>query len=205
MLKVLGRKDSVNVMKVLWACEELGVAFERVDVGGRFAFDKEPDYLRLNPNGRVPTIDDGGFVLWESNVIIRYLAETYGGGLLPAGRARWIGDQWMDWQQTTLHPPMRSIFWQLVRTPTEKRDMRAVDAAREELLQLWPILDDHLGQDGFVAGDRFSVADIPVGCLAYRWYAFEGIDRPRWEHLEAWWNRLKERPGYRKHLTLPLV
>ena len=109
MLKIFGRKDSINVMKVLWLCEELALRFERIDVGGRFAFSNAPDYGRMNPNRRVPTIDDGGFLLWESNVIVRYLASTYGGGeLLPAGRPRWIVQQWMDWQQTTLHPPMRT-------------------------------------------------------------------------------------------------
>jgi len=117
MLKILGRASSSNVMKVLWACEELGLPFERVDVGGAFAFKNAPDYLKLNPNGRVPTIDDNGFVLYESNVIVRYLASTYGDSrLLPSGRNRWIGEQWMDWQQTTLLAPMTTVFWQLVRT-----------------------------------------------------------------------------------------
>ena len=206
MLKILGRPDSINVMKVLWACEELALPFERVDVGGRFAFTNAPDYLRLNPNGRVPTIDDDGFVLWESNAIVRYLAATYGDGrLLPPGNARWIGEQWMEWQQTTLLPPMRTIFWQLVRTPVEKRDPAAVQSAHQELLALWPILDAHLGESAFVAGNAFTMADIPVGCMAYRWYALEGIERPGCRHLEAWWKRLRDRPGYRKHLTLPLT
>jgi len=206
MLKVLGRKDSINVMKVLWACEELDLPFERVDAGGRFGFKNAPDYLRLNPNGRVPTIDDHGFVLWESNVILRYLAGTYGRGRLQSeGMARWIGEQWMDWQQTTLLPPMRTVFWQLVRTPAEKRDMPAVQAAHQELLRLWPLVDDHLGHNAFIAGDQFSVADIPIGCMAYRWYAFEGVERSRRRNLEGWWNRLKGRSGYLKHLTLPLT
>jgi glutathione S-transferase len=206
MLLILGRRDSINVMKVLWACEELDLPFERVDVGGRFAFANRPDYRQLNPNGRVPTVDDDGFVLWESNVIIRYLADRYGGGrLLPAGRARWIGEQWMDWQQTTLLPPMRTVFWQLVRTPPEKQDMAAVRTGHAELVQLWPMLDEHLTRSAFVAGDHFSVADIPLGCMAYRWYAFAGLERPSLPHLEAWWTRLRERVGYRKHLTLPLT
>jgi glutathione S-transferase len=206
MLKIFGRKDSINVMKVLWACEELSLPFERIDVGGRFAFTNAPDYGRMNPNRRVPTIDDGGFLLWESNVIVRYLATTYGGGkLLPAGGPRWIVEQWMDWQQTTLHPPMRTIFQQLVRTPAGQRDPQAVQAAHRELVDLWPLLDAHLGGQAFVAGNDFTAADIPLGCMAYRWYALEGIERPRWANVERWWRRLEERPGYRKHLTLPLV
>jgi glutathione S-transferase len=206
MLRVLGRTDSINVMKVLWACEELNLPFERVDVGGRFGFENEPSYAGLNPNARVPTIDDDGFILWESNVIVRYLATKYGGDdLLPEGNARWVGEQWMDWQQTTLLPPMRTVFWQLVRTPSQKREMAAVQAAHQSLLGLWPMLDHHLARSGFVAGPRFSMADIPLGCMAYRWYAFEGIERPVLKHLEAWWKHLKERPGYQKHLTLPLT
>jgi len=206
MLKILGRKDSINVMKVLWACEEVNLPFERVDVGGGFGFQNAPDYRRLNPNGRVPTIDDRGFILWESNVIVRYLTSTYGGGrLVPHGKARWVGEQWMDWQQTTLLPPMRTVFWQLVRTPPYKRDMPAVQAAHTTLLSLWPMLDDHLSHHAFIAGDEFTMADIPVGCMAYRWYALDGIERPAMRHMEAWWKRLAERPGYQKHLTLPLT
>lgn len=207
MLKIFGRKDSINVMKVLWACEELHLPFQRVDVGGAFGFQNAPDYVRLNPNGRVPTIDDDGFVLWESNVIVRYLAGTYDGHgrLLPEGKARWVGEQWMDWQQTTLLPPMRTVFWQLVRIPAEKRDTVAVQEAHKALLTVWPMLDGHLSHQPFVAGSKFTVADIPVGCMAYRWYAFEGIERPALKYLEDWWKRLKERPGYQKHLTLPLT
>ena len=107
MLKIWGRKNSINVMKVLWACDELGLAFDRVDLGGAFGGTQEPEYLARNPNARVPTIEDKGLVLWESNAIVRYLAVTYGNpGLLPADtQSRWIAEQWMDWQQTTLHPP----------------------------------------------------------------------------------------------------
>lgn len=205
MLKILGRNSSINVMKVLWACEELGLPFTRVDVGGAFAFKNEPGYLKLNPNGRVPTIDDNGFILYESNVIVRYLASTYGDGkLLPKGQSRWVGEQWMDWQQTTLLAPMSTVFWQLVRTAPDKRDLAAVEAAHKTLLGLWPFVDDHLSRSPYIAGDRFTMADIPVGCLAYRWFAFD-LKREPLKHLEAWWKRLKERPGYQKYLFLPMV
>jgi|SRR5579863_1428338 len=206
MLKILGRNSSINVMKVLWACEELSLPFERVDVGGAFAFKNFPDYLRLNPNGRVPTINDDGFVLYESNVILRYLASTYGSGkLLPQGKARWMGEQWMDWQQTTLLANMSTVFWQLVRTEPAKRDQPAIQAGIKALQGLWPFVDEHLGKHAFIAGDSFSMADIPIGCMAYRWYAFDGVERPSLKHLEAWWTKLKVRPGYQKHLFLPMV
>ena len=206
MLKILGRNSSINVMKVLWACEELSLPFERIDVGGAFEFKNFPDYLKVNPNGRVPTIDDNGFILYESNVIVRYLASTYGNGkLLPQGKQHWVGEQWMDWQQTTLRDSMTTVFWQLVRTEPAKRDMAAVQAAVKTLHGLWPIVDQHLSKQTYIAGDAFSMADIPIGCMAYRWYAFEGIERPALKHLEAWWKKLKERPGYQKHLYLPMV
>jgi glutathione S-transferase len=206
MLKIFGRNNSINVMKVLWACEDLGLPFERVDLGGAFGFKNEPNYLKLNPNGRVPTIDDNGFILYESNVIVRYLASTYGNGkLLPQGKERWVGEQWMDWQQTTLLAPMSTVFWQLVRTEPAKRDRAAIQAAAQTLAGLWPFVDDRLSRRPYLAGDTFSMADIPLGCMAYRWYAFEGVERPALKHLENWWRRLKERPGYQKHLFLPMT
>jgi glutathione S-transferase len=206
MLRVYGRKDSINVMKVLWACDELGVAYERIDVGGAFGFDHVPRYDSLNPNRRVPTVDDDGFVLWESNVILRYLDATHAPPALRLdGRARWIGEQWMDWQQTTVLPPMRTVFQQRVRTPPERRDATAIRAAHETLCATWPVLDAHLARSPFVAGDRFSVADIPLCGMAYRWYALAGDDRPATPAVDDWWRRLRERPGYRAHLTLPLT
>jgi glutathione S-transferase len=206
MLKILGRNSSINVMKVLWACEELSLPFSRVDVGGAFAFKNEPNYLTLNPNGRVPTIDDNGFIMYESNAIVRYLASTYGDGkLLPKGKARWVGEQWMDWQQTVLTTPMSAVFWQLVRTEPAKRDHAAIASGMKTLQGLWPFVDDHLSRNAFIAGDTFSMADIPVGCMVYRWFAFEGVERPPLKHLEAWWKKLKEHSGYQKHLFLPMV
>jgi glutathione S-transferase len=204
MLRVYGRKDSVNVMKVLWACDELGVPFDRVDVGGAFGFERAPAYATLNPNQRVPTIDDGGFVLWESNVILRYLDHTYAPeGRRLDGHARWLGEQWMDWQQTTLLPPMRTIFWQLVRTDPTRRDTTAIRAAHAELVKIWPLLDDHLSRHPYVAGDRFTVADIPGASMAYRWYALD-VDQPTLPALDAWRRSLATRPAYQRHLTLPL-
>jgi glutathione S-transferase len=205
MLKILGRNNSINVMKVLWACDELGLPFERVDVGGAFAFQHEPDYLRLNPNGRVPTILDNGLVMYESNAIVRYLASTYGAGkLLPTGQNRWVGEQWMDWQQTTMLAPMTLMFWQLIRTEPAKRDTAGLAAAIKTAAGLWPFVDAHLATRPYLAGDTFSMADIPLGCMAYRWFALD-IARPPVKHVEAWWKRLAARPGYQKVLFLPMT
>lgn len=206
MLKILGRANSINVMKVLWCCEELNLPYERIDVGGAFAFKNQPDYLTLNPNGRVPTIVDDGFVLWESNVIVRYLSAKHGmGWLFPKeDRARWEAERWMDWQQTTCGPAMTNMFWGLVRTPPEKRDPAAIEASRKATAEAMNILDKHLATSKYVAGDTFTMADIPLGCMAYRWLAFP-VERPNQPHLVAWHDRLKQRPGYKKHLTLPMT
>jgi glutathione S-transferase len=206
MLKILGRANSINVMKVLWCCEELNLPYERVDVGGAFAFKNQPNYLELNPNGRVPTIDDDGFILWESNVIVRYLSAKHAMGTLfpKADRERWNAERWMDWQQTVAGPAMTAMFWQLVRTAPEKRDLAAVEASRKSTAEAMNILDKHLAASPFVAGGSFSMADIPLGCMAYRWLAFP-VERPHQPHLAAWHEKLKQRPGYRKHLTLPMT
>jgi glutathione S-transferase len=205
MLKTWGRNNSINVQKVMWAAAELGLANERIDVGGAFG-GLDGDYGVLNANRRVPTIEDGGVVVWESNVCVRYLAARYGAGSLwpedPATRA--AADMWMDWQQTTLLADMTVVFWGLVRTPEAERNMAAIDAAAGRLAATWRILDDHLDGRSFVAGDRFTMGDIPVGAACYRYYQL-AIERPRFGAIEAWYDRLQEREPYRSHVMLPLT
>jgi len=206
MLKILGRKSSSNVQKVLWCCAELGIAFERQDIGGDFGKNDEPAYLALNPNGRVPTIDDDGFVLWESNVIVRYLSAKYAAGSLwpndPGQRSE--ADRWMDWQNSTINGPMRDVFWGLVRTPPEKRDMAAINKAAAEAGKLFGRLDEKLAGKLYVAGQHFTMGDIPVGCFAHRWFALP-IERPDLKNVKAWYERLKTRPAYAKHVMPPLT
>lgn len=205
MLKIWGRKNSINVMKVLWACEELGLPFERVDVGGQYGGNREPAYLAMNPNARVPTIEDDGLILWESNAIVRYLANSYGHpGLMPEDRLqRWCAEQWMDWQQTTLHPPATVLFWGLVRTSPEKRDLAAIETARQSCAEAWEIVDSRLAQSDYLAGNRFSMGDIPLGAAVYRWFTLE-IERPSFPHLEEWYQRLCLREGFNQYVMLPL-
>lgn len=206
MLKIWGRKNSINVMKVLWACDEIGLAYDRVDLGGAFGGNKEPAYLALNPNARVPTIEENGLVLWESNAIVRYLAVTHGApGLLPAdNHARWVAEQWMDWQQTTLHPPATKLFWELIRTAPEDRDAEGIEAARISCGEAWTLLDKTLGKSDFLAGAEFSMADIPLGAAAFRWYAFD-IERPATPNVRAWYERLCQRPPYKFHIMNPMT
>jgi glutathione S-transferase len=205
MLTVWGRNTSSNVQKVMWAIAELGLARERIDAGRSFGRLETKEYTALNPNRRIPTLVDGDVVLWESNVIVRYLAARYGaGGLWPDDPAvRGVADQWMDWQQTTLLPDMRTIFWGLVRTAPEKRDQRSIDAAVSSLKEIWARLDAHLDGRPFVAGDHLTMGDIPVGTLCHRYHAL-GVERAPLPHLEAWYQRLLARDAFRRHVMVPL-
>lgn len=206
MLKILGRKNSSNVQKVLWCCDELGIAYEREDVGGQFGKNREPEYLALNPNGLVPTIIDDGFVLWESNTIIRYLAAKQGNAsLYPADlQARALAERWMDWQLSTIVPAINPVFWGLVRTPPEKRDQAAIAAARDTLASVMKILDNQLAYADYVAGSAFSVGDIPVGIMTYRWFTLN-IEREELPSLKRWYGRLTQRPAFEKHVMIGLT
>lgn len=206
MRQLLGRANSSNVMKVIWLLEEMGLPYERKDIGGKFGGNDQPDYLALNPNGVVPTLIEDEFVLWESNVILRYLAASHDAGhaFWPRDlRARADVDRWMDWQQTTLGPPMSVVFWGLVRHAPAQRDMAAITQAAARLGTLYGILDRRLAERDHVAGERLSLADIPLGVHAHRWFSFEGIDKPELPHLRAWYDRLLARPAYKQHVSAP--
>ena len=205
MLTVWGRLSSVNVQKVVWCADELGLDYERRDVGGKFGGNDTPQYLAMNPNGLVPVIEDDGFVLWESNAIVRYLAARHSaGGLWPEDlRARADVDRWMEWQSTAYTPAMWAAFWQLVRTPAERRDAAAVEASRAKTEKLSGILDAHLASRRFLAGDAFSAADIVVGCAAHRWLHLPLARAPR-PNLERWYAQLKSRPASVQVTSQPL-
>ena len=206
MLRVWGRLSSVNVQKVVWCCDELGLAHERIDAGGKFGRNDTPEYLAMNPNGLVPVIDDDGFVLYESNAIVRYLAAKHGHGWLwPADpRANADVDRWMEWQSTGYTPAMWGAFWQLVRTPAEKRDLALVESSRAKAEKLSGVLDAHLRGREFLAGERFSPADIVVGCAAHRWLNMPVEREPRPE-LERWYAMLRARPGSRQVTSTPVT
>ena len=209
MLKIYGRVNSINVQKVLWAAAECCVTFQQVDVGGAFGGNDQPWYREMNPNGLVPTIDDDGYVLWESHAVVRYLAAAYGAdSLWPADpRRRGEADRWMDWQQTTLQPGMTALFWGWIRTPPEQRDLAAMEAARVATSPLWQRLDDHLAGRQFVMGEHFSMGDIPVGAMCHRWLnlPIERGDLPEQPHLQAWYGRLCQRPAYRTHVAVKMT
>jgi glutathione S-transferase len=205
MIRIWGRTTSSNVQKVMWAVGELRLAHERIDAGREYGGLDTDAYGGLNPNRRIPTLEDGDAVVWESNVIVRYLAAKFGSGTLwpvdPATRA--VADEWMDWQQTTLSEDMRTVFWGLVRTPAEQRDHDKIAAAVESLKEIWGRLDRHLHGRAFVAGDHLTMGDIPVGTICYRYHAL-GIERAPLPNLEAWYERLTSRAPFREHVMLPL-
>jgi glutathione S-transferase len=205
MLKVWGRNNSVNVQKVMWTVAELGLGHERIDVGGKFGGLDTDEYGALNPNRRVPTIEDGDVVLWESNTIVRYLAARYGTGRLwpedPALRAQ--ADKWMDWQIGAVLPDMHVVFWQLIRTP-EQRDRPAIDAAAKRLVPIWQILDEQLARRPFVAGGRLTMGDVPIGAMVHR-YLNLPLERPALPNIDGYYARLQEHPAYRDHVMLPVT
>ena len=203
MLKIWGRVNSVNVKKVLWCVDELGLPYERIDAGLQFGVVDTPEYRRMNPNGLVPTIDDNGFVVWESHSIVRYLADQYGKGVLrPMDMVpRIIANQWMDWS-FSFQASVRDAFWNLIRTPADKRDMKAVEASRVKSGQMSAILDAALADRLYVAGP-FTMGEIPIGCEVQRWIRLP-MERPKLPHLEAWFERLCVRPAFKKNVDIPL-
>ena len=199
MLKIWGRLSSVNVQKVVWCADELGIEYQRVDAGGAFGLTRTPEYLAMNPNSLVPVIDDEGFVLYESNAIVRYLAARHSKDVLWPGdlRKRADADRWMEWQSNTYTPAMRDIFWQLVRTPLDKQNPAVIEVSRKECERLSAILDAHLADRRYVTAHGFTTADIVLGCAAHRWLHLPLAREPR-PNLERWYAELKSRPGSRQ-------
>ena len=195
-LRLWGRLSSVNVQKVVWCLEELGRDYERFDVGGKFGGNDTPEFLVMNPTGLVPVIDDDGFVLAESNAIVRYLAAKARSPLFPdAARDRADVDRWMEWQSTNWTPAMGPVFWQLVRTPEAQRDAAVIEASRGKSEKLAGVLDLHLSRRRFVASDHFTAADIVLGCAAHRWLNLPSMKREPRPNLERWYSELKSRPA----------
>ena len=206
MLTIWGRRNSINVQKVLWTAELCGQPYESIEVGGPFGGTDTPQYLAMNPTRLVPTLQDGDEVIWESNTIVRYLVARYGtDGLYPADPGvRSHAERWMDWQLSTLNKPMRDLFWGYVRLPPEKHDPARMEKALALAAEAMALLDAHLATHAFVAGDHFTMGDIPVGCFSWRWFRLP-LDRPALPHLRRWHDSLHDIPGYRKHVMVTMT
>ncbi len=205
MLKIWGRMSSINVKKVVWTAQELALDFQRTEAGGLFGVVKTADYMALNPNSLVPVIEDGDYVLWESNVIVRYLCARHSSGeMYPTDlHERFDAERWMDWQQTTLNPASRSGFWQLIRTAPEQRDPALLAESNAAVEALMATLDAHLAQRHFMVGDRFTVADIPLACEVHRWFGLPQVRQSR-PHIERWYASICARQASKGVLDLAL-
>ena len=205
MIRLWGRLSSINVRKVVWAAQELGLTLQRIDAGATFGLVQEDAYLQMNPNGLIPLLEDDGLKLWESNVIVRYLCASHGSGsLCPASLPeRFEAEQWMDWQQTRLAPAGLDAFVQWIRVAPEQRDAAAVAQSVARTEPLMALLDKHLQGSPFMAGANFTMADIPIGCEVHRWFGLPQT-RPSWPNLERWFAAVSGRSGAMGVLDQPL-
>ena len=206
MLKIWGRANSTNVKKAWWCLEELAVPYTRIDAGGAFGVVDNADYIAKNPNRLVPCLEDGDLIIWESNAIVRYLAAQYGEGVLwstdPRQRAE--ADKWMDWVTSSLAAPFRTVFWNMVRTAPDQRDLPAVEGALVECGKLLAIADQALANQPYLSGDSLGMGDIPLGCFAYAWFEMP-IERPDLPHLRRWYERLEARPAFQSVVATALT
>jgi glutathione S-transferase len=207
MLRIWGRRNSSNVRKVLWTAAVLGIDFELIEAGGAFGGLDTPEFLAMNPNRLVPVIDHDGFVLWESHSIIRYLANEFDevGALYPSlAQPRAEVDRWLDWLSSTLQPAERAMFFNLIRLPPDQRDLSAIRASEKSTTHLFHMVEAKLASSRFIAGDNFSLADIPLGVMAHRYLAMPEITRPDLPNLNIWFQGLNDRPGFEKYVNTEL-
>ncbi|AZE62722.1 MULTISPECIES: glutathione S-transferase family protein [Pseudomonas fluorescens group] len=206
MIRVWGRLSSFNVQKVMWLIGELDIVYQHIPAGGQFGVIDTPDFLTMNPHGRVPVIQDSdGTVVWESHSILRYLAAQYGS---PHFWSDDIGqrseiDSWMDWCQTSLQPAfLTGVFWGYYRTPEAQRDLHAIAKNVTLCAEFFQRVDQLLSRQPFIGGQSLSLADIPLGTHLYRYFSLD-IPRPSLPNVLAWYERLQQRPAFRKHVMVP--
>jgi glutathione S-transferase len=205
MLRVWGRRSSFNVQKVMWLIGELGLAHEHIDAGGDFGGLDTPEFLAMNPHGRIPVIADGDVIVWESHAILRYLAARHGAGRFwsddPTVRAQ--VDGWMDWSHTALQPDfLVGVFWGFYRMPEQKRNWPAIEAALARCAKDFAKLDWLLEGRTFLLGEALTLADITAGTSLYRYFELE-IERPPLPRVERWYRTLREREPFRTHIMIP--
>ncbi len=206
MITLWGRNNSINVQKAIWCLEELGLPYERREAGGPFGIVKTPEYRLMNPNSLVPVLDEDGFILWESNTIVRYLCAKYAAGTFwpedPRARAR--ADRWTDWQATNYYPAFHLAFHGLVRTPPEKRDLAAIETARLNTEQRMAVLDAHLSRQRYLGGEQITFAEFVLAPTVHRWLHMP-VERRSHAHVERWYGELAARPATRNAFVLPIT
>jgi len=204
MAELWGRKNSYNVQKVLWILDELKIEYLHHDVGSNEGDLQKPEFLKLNPRARIPVLRDSGTVIWESNTIVRYLSATYGEKIFwqnnPLQRS--YADRWMDWELATLQPDFMDLFWGFYRKPEASRDNVLIEKAKIRCEQHFKMLDDHLKQNDFVAGEVFSMGDIPPATCLYRYFEM-GIEVEQPGNVMAWYQRLARRRAFQRTIMTP--
>lgn len=205
MLEIWGRRNSSNVMPVMWLVAELNLPHVHHRVGGSFGGLDTPEYLGMNPNGLVPTIKDGESVLFESNTILRYLARKYGPQLLggETEHQRAVAEQWVDWCKATLYQPLIGLFFATVRTEPEFRNVVDIEQWTAKLIPILKIAEARLNEVEYFAGSVFSIADLPNGALLHRYFNLP-IERPSLPSIERWYTVLQAREAFRQHVMLPV-
>lgn len=215
MIRIWGRQTSICTQRALWALDEAGCGYDmtlasgtmgpdgHVSKGGQpFGIVDTPAYRAMNPNGTVPTIDDDGYVLWESNAIVIYVAAKYARERLFGDDARTLArsSQWMSWTNEHLEPLLHKLVMHLVRLPPAERSAGETKLAFDTILRPLAILEKELASRPFLAGDNFTIGDIPAGCAVHRWMLF-AQSRPSLPNVEAWHRRISERPGFVRHVA----
>ena len=206
MLRIWGRANSINVQKVVWAAAELEVPFERIDAGGAYGGLDDPSFRAKNPNRRIPVVENGEVIVWESHAILRYLGAVHGAGTLwpTAPVARAPVDMWLDWYHTEGYTHLRDVFWQLIRTPAAERDHGLIEQQRAALDPKLAIPDAQLRETAFIAGEHFTIADIAMGLLVHRWYRLD-VARTAYPALQRWYDELSRRPAFQEYCAAPLT
>ena len=202
MLKIWGRNTSANVQKAMWAIGEMKLPYQRIDIAGPFGKNMEPEYLAKNPNGLVPTLEEeDGYLRWESNSIVRYLAARHSPGFLEPSdlRTRANAQKWMDWQLSVANAAITPVFWGLIRTPPEKRDHKAIEDGKARCAVVFKMMEEQLGRTRFLAGDDFSYGDIPLGPVIYRYFRLTP-ERPSFPNVERWYAEISARPPFKEHI-----
>jgi glutathione S-transferase len=206
MIELWGRKNSYNVQKVLWTLDELNIEYKHQDVGSQVGDLETPEFLQLNPRARIPVLVDDGSVVWESNTIVRYLCAAYGKNLLWPGEPvkRSFADRWMDWELATLQPDFMGLFWGFYRKPQKKRDSGQIERSKLRCEQHFAMLDNHLKHHDYLAGETFSMGDIPVATSLYRYFGMGmAVEKPA--NLMAWYQRLSARRAFQQIIMTPFT
>lgn len=203
-ITIWGRRTSFNVQKVLWTLDELGLLYEQRNVGGSYGGLDDPEFLAMNPHGLLPVLRDEEGSVWESNSIVRYLCAKHSSGNLwiEAPFHRSLADRWIDWAATTLQPSFMHLFWGYYRTPESQRNFVEIQSAINSCQKHFRALDTHLASHEYLAGSRFTAADIPAGTALHRYFSI-GLPVEEPTNVMAWFARLRERAAFSKNILVP--